>query len=230
MIRRRVVEEKLLPDLTTEADVKTWIVICAALAALGLGGGAPEAHAATAPPPGGGAPEAREAGARRALALTRDERRLLDLIAAARSRRGLKPLRLRASLYRAAKAHSRGMIRADYFSHFSPAGYGPATRARRAGYTTSGYGSWRVGEVIAWGSRQRRGPEGGVPALDEELCAPQGARGGRLARRRCGVRARDVPRLPGRADVHGDGRPPDTVRGDPLSFRHRRRYTTNICS
>ena len=157
MIRGGVVEEMLLPDLTTEARVKTWIVICAARVALGLGGGA-VARAATAPPPSGGALEVREAGGRRALALTRDERRLLDLIAAARRRRGLKPLRLRASLYRAAKAHSRDMLRGGYFSHVSRTGLGPAARARRAGYSTAGYGSWKVGEVIGWGRGSRGAP------------------------------------------------------------------------
>ena len=57
---------------------------------------------------------------------------MLDLINKARSNRGLATLRLRASLYRAAKAHSRSMIRRDYFSHTSRDGSTVAQRAQAA--------------------------------------------------------------------------------------------------
>ena len=93
----------------------------------------------------------RETVAKRAITLNTDERTLLALINRARTRRGLKALVLRASLYRAAKAHSREMIRLDYFSHLSKAGRGPQSRARRAGYGAGGYSSWSLAEVIAWG-------------------------------------------------------------------------------
>ena len=96
--------------------------------------------------------------AKRAVALNQDERTLLALINRARTRRGLKALVLRASLYRSAKAHSQEMIRLDYFSHLSKAGRSPASRAKRAGYGVSGYSSWSLAEVIAWGSGSAGSP------------------------------------------------------------------------
>jgi uncharacterized protein YkwD len=61
-------------------------------------------------------------------------------------------------LDRAALLHSRDMIVRDYFSHSSLAGASIATRARSAGYSTSGCSRWTVGEVIAWGSSSRGTP------------------------------------------------------------------------
>lgn len=92
---------------------------------------------------------------RGSFTLTRSERAMLDLINNARANRGLARLRLRGSLYRCAKAHSRSMIRRDYFSHYSLDGSSVSARARRAGYSSSGYTSWRVGETIGWGSGSR---------------------------------------------------------------------------
>jgi uncharacterized protein YkwD len=85
------------------------------------------------------------------LTLNKHESALLALINKARKNRGLAQLCLRASLYRAAKAHSRDMIQYDYFSHTSRDGSTVGKRVRRAGYSSSGYTSWKVGEVIAWG-------------------------------------------------------------------------------
>jgi uncharacterized protein YkwD len=92
---------------------------------------------------------------RDSVTLNRYERAMLGLINKARSNRGLATLRLRASLYRAAKSHSRSMIRRDYFSHTSRDGSTVAQRCKRAGYTSSGYSSWQVGEVIGLGSGSR---------------------------------------------------------------------------
>jgi uncharacterized protein YkwD len=84
---------------------------------------------------------------------------VLRLINIERTSRGLHELRLDVGLGRAASAHVRDMMARDYFSHVSPEGGTCATRARQAGYRTAGYGSWRIGEVIAWGMQWRGTPE-----------------------------------------------------------------------
>jgi uncharacterized protein YkwD len=50
------------------------------------------------------------------------------------------------------------MIRRDYFSHSSRSGRSVSARARKAGYKTSGWSKWSVGEVLAWGSGGRGTP------------------------------------------------------------------------
>ena len=62
-------------------------------------------------------------------------------------------------LHEAALAHSRDMIARDYFAHSSLDGATIGARARRAGYTTSGWSRWTVGEVIAWGVSYKGTPE-----------------------------------------------------------------------
>lgn len=69
------------------------------------------------------------------------------LINRARAARGLARLRASGSLGRAARRHSRDMVRRSYFDHVSPGGGSPLRRARRAG--------WRgdtLGEAIACGT------------------------------------------------------------------------------
>jgi uncharacterized protein YkwD len=83
---------------------------------------------------------------------------VLRLINAERSARGLRAVRLDEGLERAAAGHARDMMVRDYFSHTSLDGSTCATRARRAGYCTSGYRSWRIGEVIAWGMQWKGSP------------------------------------------------------------------------
>jgi uncharacterized protein YkwD len=73
------------------------------------------------------------------------------LINQARSQHALGALRLRGLLERAATAHSRDMVRRDFFSHDSPSGTTPQQRIDRTGYLT-GARSWAVGETIAWGT------------------------------------------------------------------------------
>ncbi|NLE21620.1 MAG: CAP domain-containing protein [Actinobacteria bacterium] len=93
-------------------------------------------------------------GATPALAFDRsaNEAALLKLINQARTRRGLTAVKVVRTLDKAALAHSRDMIARDYFSHSSRAGASVAARARKAGYSTSGWSSWSIGEVIALGS------------------------------------------------------------------------------
>jgi len=86
------------------------------------------------------------------FSLTTPERTVLSLINNARAARGLHRLRLRASLSRAARAHSVSMLRLDYFSHSSASGETFAQRIMRYGYSRSGCSYWGAGEVIGWGA------------------------------------------------------------------------------
>jgi uncharacterized protein YkwD len=76
---------------------------------------------------------------------------------AARERHGLKPLKLNRRLSRAARRHSRDMVRRDYFAHDSPDGATVVGRIRRSGYLR-GARSWTVGENLAWGTGRRSTP------------------------------------------------------------------------
>jgi uncharacterized protein YkwD len=67
----------------------------------------------------------------------------------ARAQAGLPPVRARPALERAATAHAEDMVARGYFAHETPAGTGPAERARRAGYL-DGAVRWRIGEVLIW--------------------------------------------------------------------------------
>jgi uncharacterized protein YkwD len=100
------------------------------------------------------------AAAAPAVATVRDDFtvEVLRLINTERTSRGLHTVQLDAALGRAASAHARDMMVRDYFSHTSPEGTTCATRARRAGYRTSGYRAWRIAEVIAWGMRWKGTP------------------------------------------------------------------------
>ncbi|MCC7535905.1 MAG: CAP domain-containing protein [Deltaproteobacteria bacterium] len=73
--------------------------------------------------------------------------RLLAMINAYRAEHGAPPLRLSATLQRAAEGHSGDMAARDYFDHETPEGVSPAQRARAAGYP-SGF----VGENLAAGN------------------------------------------------------------------------------
>lgn len=72
----------------------------------------------------------------------------LCLINAERRSHGLRKLRGHAKLVRAARRHSRDMVRRGYFEHTSPQGSTMSARVSRAGYSR-----WAsLGENIAWGS------------------------------------------------------------------------------
>jgi len=75
----------------------------------------------------------------------------LCLLNRVRSRHGLPPLRLNARLSRAARAHSRDMVRRRYFAHDSLNGTSPFSRMRATHYVPR-HASWWLGENIGWGS------------------------------------------------------------------------------
>jgi uncharacterized protein YkwD len=73
------------------------------------------------------------------------------LINEARADHDLAALHTKSALERAAIAHSRDMVKRDFFSHDSPSGTTPQQRIDRTGYLDGARG-WAVGETIAWGS------------------------------------------------------------------------------
>lgn len=66
---------------------------------------------------------------------------------------------MQPALTEAARAHSKEMIRKDYFSHNSYGGAFLVGRLRRHWYTTEGYRSWLVAGNIAWGNGSYGTPE-----------------------------------------------------------------------
>ena len=77
---------------------------------------------------------------------TTAEQSVVKLINKQRARHGLRALKIDGSLITVARAHSRDMVRRNYFSHHSKSGTDPADRIARAG------GSGAIGEDLAWGS------------------------------------------------------------------------------
>jgi uncharacterized protein YkwD len=73
------------------------------------------------------------------------------LINQARADHELGKLRAKTALEHAAAAHSRDMVKRDFFSHDSPTGSTPQQRIDRTGYLAGAHG-WAIGETIAWGS------------------------------------------------------------------------------
>lgn len=84
---------------------------------------------------------------------TAAEAKVLRLVNAQRTKRGLRPVKVRYDLTRAARAHSAEMARRRILTHSCANGDSVATRLRSYGYTTSGCSYWRVGEDIAWGTQ-----------------------------------------------------------------------------
>ena len=85
-------------------------------------------------------------------------RATLCTINSVRARHRLPRLRLNAKLSRAARRHSRDMVRRRYFAHDSVSGASFVDRIRRSGYLRSAR-SWSVAENLAWGSGNRGTPE-----------------------------------------------------------------------
>lgn len=79
------------------------------------------------------------------------------LINRRRVARGLRRLRLSPRLSRAARRHTRDMVRRRYFGHVSRSGTDVVDRLRRSGYIRGDI-SWAVGENLAWGSGRRATP------------------------------------------------------------------------
>ena len=78
------------------------------------------------------------------------EHTVLCLVNRERASRGLSRLRSNDRLERAARGHSRHMVRSNFFSHHSPGGASVLDRVKSRGYRSSG--GLMVGENIAWGS------------------------------------------------------------------------------
>src|SRR4051812_5012044 len=86
----------------------------------------------------------------------------LCLLNARRRRHHLRPLRLNSRLSKAARRHSRDMVRRGYFAHVSPSGMTLVARIRRTRYL--GAHHWIVGENLAWGTRAKGSPRAIVRA------------------------------------------------------------------
>lgn len=80
----------------------------------------------------------------------------LCLLNAERAAHGLRPLRASAPLAKAARRHSRDMVRRSYFSHTAPGNVSFVDRIQRADYAPRG--GWAVGENIAWGGGELSQP------------------------------------------------------------------------
>ncbi|MEX1141426.1 MAG: CAP domain-containing protein [Thermoleophilaceae bacterium] len=93
----------------------------------------------------------------RAAATPRLARAAVCLINRRRVARGLRKLRLNRRLSRAARRHTRDMVRHRYFSHVSRNGGDISDRLHRSGYL-GGRFSWTVGENLAWGAGRRGTP------------------------------------------------------------------------
>lgn len=93
----------------------------------------------------------------RAATIRRARIATLCLMNRARARRGLPPLRLNPKLSRAARRHSRDMVRYRYFAHDSRNGRSPFDRMRATHYVPRN-ASWWLGENIGWGSGSLAAP------------------------------------------------------------------------
>ena len=87
----------------------------------------------------------------RAAAIRRARNATLCLLNRVRARHGLRPFTLNRKLSRAARRHSRDMVRHRYFAHDSRDGRSPFDRMRATRYVPRN-ASWWLGENIAWGS------------------------------------------------------------------------------
>lgn len=77
-------------------------------------------------------------------------RAVLCLVNRERKAAGLRRLKANKRLKKAARRHSKDMVRRGYFSHRSPSGGDMVSRARQSRYITA-RSSWSLGENIAWG-------------------------------------------------------------------------------
>ena len=84
---------------------------------------------------------------------TSTEAKVISLVNKERRKRGLKSVRAKYSLMRAAGAHSNEMALRDNLTHRSANGDSVGQRLRKHGYSRSGYCYWAVGENVAWGKK-----------------------------------------------------------------------------
>jgi uncharacterized protein YkwD len=87
----------------------------------------------------------------RAATIRRARDATLCLLNRVRARHGLPGFRLNAKLSRAARRHSRDMVRHRYFAHDSRNGRSPFDRMRATHYVPRS-ATWWLGENIGWGS------------------------------------------------------------------------------
>ncbi len=87
--------------------------------------------------------------ARAATTPTSTEKQVIELVNKERTKRGLAPVKFKASLTYAARAHSSEMARRGKLTHTSANGKSFARRLMKHGYKRSGYRSWSAGEDIA---------------------------------------------------------------------------------
>lgn len=88
--------------------------------------------------------------------LNAKEKRTFVLHNKIRRNHGLKTFCVHPKLQKAARAHSKDMLRRDYFSHNTKGRGSFGKRIKRFGYTSKGYKRYMVGENIAGGN----GPKG----------------------------------------------------------------------
>jgi uncharacterized protein YkwD len=75
-----------------------------------------------------------------------------------RRNNNLKTFCVNPALQRAARVHSKDMIRRDYFSHTTKGKYTFDRRLKRFGYTARGFRYYTTGENIAYGSGTKGSP------------------------------------------------------------------------
>ena len=93
------------------------------------------------------------------ILLKAQEKRTFALHNKIRRNHNLKPLCVHPKLQRAARAHSKDMIRRNYFSHTTKGGGTFSKRIKKFGYTPRGYKYYTVGENIAYGSGPYASPK-----------------------------------------------------------------------
>lgn len=76
----------------------------------------------------------------------------------------LKAFCVHPALQKAARAHSKDMIRRDYFSHDTKGRYTFDRRLKKFGYTPKGYRYYTTGENIAYGSGSYASPRSRMDA------------------------------------------------------------------
>ncbi len=87
----------------------------------------------------------------------RAQRLILCLVNRKRRKEGMRRLRPKRKLAKAARRHSRRMVRTGCFSHTCPGERDLVGRAHRSGYLPCNCG-WKLGETIAWGPGRRGSP------------------------------------------------------------------------
>ncbi len=90
--------------------------------------------------------------------LNAKEKRTFALHNKIRRNHKMRTLCVNPKLKRAARSHSKDMIRRDYFSHNTKGRGSFAKRLKRFGYTSGGYKYYTTGENIAYGSGRKGNP------------------------------------------------------------------------